>query len=404
MSSQAFEIEELITRYLNKELTDEEQRALDEWLANDKNRKFFDELTNEDNLNNELNEYKYFHARKNQGRKKLHELLLAGTPFVPVKKLWVKYVAAASVLTVVATGGIYLLVNQNKKQATVQTTPAKAVVQDVPPGGDKAILTLGDGSTLVLDDAQNGVISTQGSASVVKEDGEVKYEVKGKELAVTYNTLATPRGGQYRLVLPDGSKAWLNAASSVRYPVAFAGNERKVEMSGEVYFEVEKNPKKPFIVSIVQGATKDQRAEVEVLGTHFNINSYKDEPLVKTTLLEGKVKVSSAIGSRESSTLRPGQQSELNNTGSIAVKKDVDVDQVMAWKNGQFRFRNADLRTIMRQVSRWYDVDVKFETSANPGYNLLLNRNMNVSKIIEVLDESGGAHFKIEGKTIRVLP
>jgi hypothetical protein len=403
MSLQAYEIEELITRYLHKELTAEEQRALDEWLSVDKNKKFFDELTNENNLTTELKEYNYFQARKTEGRKKLHQLLLAGTPFVPVKKLWVKYVAAASVLTVVATGGIYLMTRQNKKQATVQTTPAKTVVHDIPPGGDKALLTLADGSTVVLEDAQNGVIGKEGNASIVKKDGEVQYEVKGQESAVTYNKLTTSRGGQYRITLPDGSKAWLNAASSIRYPVAFAGNQRKVEISGEVYFEVEKNPRKPFKVSIVQAAVSGHKAEVEVIGTHFNINAYKDEPVVKTTLLEGKVKVSSA-DNHESAVLAPGQQGQMNNTGSIAVKKDIDVDQVMAWKNGQFRFRNVDLKTIMRQVSRWYDVDVIFEANVNPSYNFVLTRNLPVSRIIATLEESGGAHFRIEGNTIKVLP
>lgn len=401
MSLQAYEIEELIYRHIKNELSNEEHRALEEWLAlNDDNKKLFAELVNQQNWSPELQDIRFYASRKDDAKKKLTDMLLIAAPLAPVKKMWVKWVVAASVLGVVGISAV-LLMTQGKKQEVATVTPAP-VVNDVPPGGDKAILTLADGSTVVLDEAKNGVIGVQGDVEVLKKDGEVVYDVKGKNGEVAYNTLATPRGGQWVVKLPDGSKAWLNAASSIKYPVAFVGGERKVEITGEIYFEVEKNPKNPFKVYIKQDAGNGHKAEVQVLGTHFNINAYKDEPLVNTTLLEGKVRFVSGINNG-TATLQPGEQAQLNNKGSIAVKKAV-VDEVMAWKNGQFRFSGADLKTIMRQVSRWYDVDVRFESPVNPSYSFILKRNMPVSEIIDVLEQSGGAHFKIEGKVIKVLP
>ena len=402
MSLQAYEIEELIARYISEQaLTEREQEALNEWLRKEENRQLFDELIDKNTWDPHLKDINFYKSRQSEAKKKLDSLLLMSVPVVPVKKLWIKYVVAASVVAVVATGSIYLL-TRPKQKIVQQTKPVPAIVQDVPPGGDKAILTLGDGSTVVLEDAQNGVIRTEENTEIVKRDGELKYEVKGQHGEVSYNKLVTQRGGQYRLTLPDGSLAVLNAASSIRYPVAFTGAERKVEVTGEVYFEVVKNAKKPFLVDVIQDAVKGNEAEVRVLGTHFNVNAYKDEPMVKTTLVEGSVKVSS-VANQQSAMLQPGQQGQLNDRGNIAVKK-VNVDEVTAWKDGKFRFSDADLKAIMRQVSRWYDVDVKFAANVNPSYGFILNRNMPVSKIIDVLEESGGAHFRIEGKVITVLP
>ncbi|HEY0175648.1 MAG TPA: FecR domain-containing protein, partial [Pedobacter sp.] len=229
------------------------------------------------------------------------------------------------------------------------------LINDVAPGGNQAVLTLGNGSKVVLDHKSNGQLAWQGGTLVSKKgNGLLTYAVSGSAPVnqVSYNTVVTPRGGQYQIVLPDGSKVWLNAASSLKFPTAFSGNTRYVELTGEAYFEIAKNKSMPFIV-------KSDDQSIEVLGTHFNINDYREEPEVKTTLLEGRVKASSGKGTV---FLNPGQQavvSKADNSGNIKVLKDVDMEEIIAWKNGNFQFNNADIETVMRQISRWYNVDIE---------------------------------------------
>jgi ferric-dicitrate binding protein FerR (iron transport regulator) len=207
------------------------------------------------------------------------------------------------------------------------------------------------------------------------------------------NTLTTPRGGQYEVMLPDGTKVWLNSASSLTYPVTFAGKERRVELTGEAYFEVAKNTSSPFFV-------KTSGQTVKVLGTHFNINSYEDEKCVKTTLLEGSVVITSD-GNKQAVNLKPGQQS-VNKAASFDVINEADIDEAVAWKNGKFLFRNTDLQTVMRQLSRWYDVDVEYQgTIAERHYRGRISRNVPVSQVFEILKTSG-INFIINGRTIIV--
>jgi ferric-dicitrate binding protein FerR (iron transport regulator) len=207
------------------------------------------------------------------------------------------------------------------------------------------------------------------------------------------NTLTTPRGGQYEVVLPDGTRVWLNSNTSLTYPIIFQGKERHVELTGEAYFEVAKNAAAPFFV-------KTQSQTVEVLGTHFNINSYADEKSVKTTLLEGRVKIT-GNGNRKTVSLKPGQQS-INNLAIIYIINDADIEEAVAWKNGKFLFRNTDLQTVMRQLSRWYDVDVEYKgTVATKHYRGRISRNVTVSQVFEILKTSG-VNFIINGRTIIV--
>jgi ferric-dicitrate binding protein FerR (iron transport regulator) len=257
----------------------------------------------------------------------------------------------------------------------------------------------------MLDTAARGTIAKQGSARIVKTDsGKLSYQSadakRNQTIAIEYNTLSTPRGGQYQLTLPDGSQVWLNAASSIRYPIAFAGGERHVDITGEVYFEVMKNASQPFKVSI------NGRAEVEVLGTHFNINAYEDESSINTTLLEGSVQISStgSTPSREARVpLKPGQQAQYKNAGSIQIIDHADTEQAIAWKNGRFAFNNSDLKTIMRQIARWYDVDVVYEGSGSPRYFTAdLSRNRNLSVLLQILEQSK-LHFNIDGKRLTVI-
>ena len=306
---------------------------------------------------------------------------------------WSK-IAAAAVL--ILSLGLYWWSGRQQSQLAHR---AAAAVQfaDISPGGNKAILTLGDGSSIVLDSAKNGSLASQGNTNVTKsKKGELVYNSSGPaDKSALYNTVTTPKGGQYHIILPDGSKVWLNAASSLRFPTAFTGKERKVEITGEVYFEVAHNTKMPFVVT--SGET-----EIKVLGTHFNVMAYSDEKVLNTTLLEGSVKVSRA---GKFALLSPGQQASVRMiSDDIRIVDDIDIEKEMAWKNGYFQFEDDNLENIMRQISRWYDVDVTYE--GNPGKETFtgrLPRNGNVSKVFKILSLSG-VKFRIEGKSIIVTP
>jgi ferric-dicitrate binding protein FerR (iron transport regulator) len=210
-------------------------------------------------------------------------------------------------------------------------------------------------------------------------------------------------------VLPDGSKVWLNAASSIRYPAVFTGNERRVEIQGEAYFEVAHDKTKPFTVHFSSGNAPGRQGDVQVLGTHFNVNGYDDDEAVKTTLLEGSVKVvngqSSMVNNQKQTTviLKPGEQAVLTGNSRFTIDHSPDVDQVMSWKNGQFYFSNSDIENIMRQMARWYDVEVEYKTHPKDRYTISLSRNVPVSKLLQFLELSGGVHFKIEGKKVIVM-
>ena len=326
------------------------------------------------------------------------------------KKTWLRIAAAASVIFILGVGAYWWLAHTPKTDL-VTNDKKITLTNDVAPGGNKAILTLGDGSAIVLDSANNGKLVQQGGSVVNKtRDGELKYEsaIGNRESAISYNTLSTPRGGQYQLVLPDGSKVWLNAASSIRFPTAFVGNERKVEITGEAYFEVKPlirpagggQEKMPFVVKIV--TPKGDVGEVKVLGTHFNVNAYDDEEAIKTTLLEGKVKV----GNRQSAILKPGEQAVLTADSRLTIheKTDADLESIMAWKNGSFHFENADLKTVMRQLSRWYDIEVEYTGAVkNEPLFMEVPRNTNLLDVLKVIETTANLKLKIEGKKVTVL-
>jgi ferric-dicitrate binding protein FerR (iron transport regulator) len=300
--------------------------------------------------------------------------------------------AAAAVFILVLSAGTYYLFNRPARLPA--TTGIAAEKNDVAPGGDKAVLTLANGSTITLDSAHNGALAQQGNATVVKKNnGQLAYNTQNeKPTEVLYNTLTTPRGGQYQLVLPDGSKVWLNAASSIRYPTAFAGKERKIEITGEAYFEVAKNTGIPFIV-------KTNGMEVKVLGTHFNVNAYDDEAVIKTTLLEGVVEVTKDAAT---ALLKPGQQSQLTKLGKINVMDNADVEEAVAWKEGNFYFKDADIQAIMRQVARWYDVEIVYEGRIPEGHFVgRPSRSLTAAQMLKIVEYSG-VKIRIEGKKIIV--
>ena len=301
------------------------------------------------------------------------------------------YAIAASLL-VFLSAGLFLFNHYHKpvQQHMVVNTLLK---NDIAPGGNKAILTLSNGSTIVLTGAKNGKLASQGGIVISKTaDGQIKYagsESNSSSKSLAYNTATTPRGGQYQFILSDGTKVWLNSASSIKYPVAFIGDERKVELTGEAYFEVAHNAKKPFRV-MSNGQT------VEVLGTHFNINAYSDENVIKTTLLEGSVKVSTPGGN---SVIKPGEQTQLKN-GNINVVGGVDLDEVVAWKNGFFHFEDDNIQEVMRELARWYDVDIRYEGQLpSRQFSGEISRNVNASQILDILSFKK-IHYKIDGKTI----
>jgi len=278
---------------------------------------------------------------------------------------------------------------------------------DIQPGGHKAILTLADGTKITLDDASQGTLTKQGNTTVIKlDDGRLAYNpqhvTKITSKAVLYNTLSTPRGGQYCVTLPDGTIVWLNASSSLHFPTAFTGNERKVEVVGEAYFEVAKNAEMPFYV-------KAGNSEIKVLGTHFNITAYADDKAIKTTLLEGSVEVSLvntvvSESDRKTITLQPGQQAQLdrNNTWNVI---DADLEEAVAWKNGFFIFNNENIESIMLKISRWYDLKVVYEVSSeSKNFTGHISRSQNVSEVLSMLELTESLHFKIDGKTITIVP
>lgn len=301
---------------------------------------------------------------------------------------YLRWTAAAVVLIC----SVLYFSRQPKDQLVKHTV--KHAAGDFAPGGNQAVLTLANGSTVILDNKGNGDLARQGGTIVSKKaDGLLSYQSAkdGSVTGVSYNTVTTPRGGQYQIILPDGSKVWLNAASSLKFPTAFSGKNRYVELKGEAYFEVTKNKSLPFIVK-----SSDQL--IEVLGTHFDINNYPEEPQAKTTLLEGRVKASSG---KDAVFLDPGQQAVISKAeGNIKVLKDIDTDESIAWKNGNFQFNNAGIETVMRQMSRWYNVDIEYSGKIpDDHFSGSFSRNMNISQAFKLLEFSG-ADFKIEGRKI----
>jgi ferric-dicitrate binding protein FerR (iron transport regulator) len=290
-------------------------------------------------------------------------------PITPVKNIRRWWMAAAAAILIIAASAGYFLLPQ--KQAT--TITAKI---DVAPGKHKAILTLADGSQVALDSTGRQII-LQGKTAISQQGGELVYDAKEEQQEPVYNTLTTPKGGQFRIILPDNSAVWLNAASSIRFPTAFTGNERNVEVTGEAYFEVSADAAKPFKVALHGGTM------IKVLGTHFNVNAYTDEESIQTSLLEGKVEVTRGT---EKVTLKPGQQA--NVAGSITVKElnGLGMTQVIAWKNGVFNFEQKDLKEVMRQLSRWYNVEVIYK-GAIPHriFGGELSRSLYLSEIVDVM-------------------
>jgi transmembrane sensor len=403
LTQEVIEKAKLVEKYLDGNLTDEETTKLDNWISESpENKELFETLTNKTALSALMKEYYEAHTSKDDAQKRANEMTFGVAPAVvrPMYNFLKRMSVAAAVMVVVGVGGYIWYSNYNKVKPVPHAQVKPQQQHDVSPGKYSAMLTLADGSQVALDSTA-GTFAQQGNASLVSRDGKLVYE-KGKERSkeVLYNTLTTSKGEMYGVTLNDGTKVWLNSASSIHYAVIFTGSERKVVITGEAYFEVAKNRDQPFIVQV-------KGMEVEVLGTHFNVNSYADEPAMKTTLLEGKVGVRSAATNAQT-ILEPGEQAILQQTGdnkmALVKTKDVDVDAEVAWRFGYFNFSNTDFRTLMRQLERWYDVEVVYQGDV-PDVKSFgeIPRELSLSQVLNALQRPG-VHFKVVDKKIVVLP
>jgi ferric-dicitrate binding protein FerR (iron transport regulator) len=312
-----------------------------------------------------------------------------------------RWVAAAAILLLL-TGGVWFLADR-RGNAPAFAGKVPVSRHDAAPGGNKALLTMADGHVIVLDSAANGQLALQGNVKVLKLDsGLLAYEAAANHKLqaasrLEYNTITTPRGGQYQVVLPDGTRVWLNAASSLQFPTSFTGKDRTVTLKGEAYFEVAGKTAHPFYVKMPHDAV------IEVLGTHFNVNAYEDEPAARATLLEGGIRIRKKD---HVSVLKPGQEAVMDNAGdAIQVSNDADLDEAVAWKNGMFVFNSLPLESIMRQMERWYDVEVSYRGNVKGiSFNGQISRYSQASQMLDMLATTGEVHFTMENKKIIVSP
>lgn len=405
-------ITDLVYKHLCNDLTPNEKIELDNWIdLSEENRIFFDQVSEPARVLKTLDKRtRYIESVDiEKAWEQFFALHLQEDQTAIRRRIisinWPKMVAAASILLIVFAG-IYLLRKPEKEKVDKIVIP-QVVQNDAKPHTRDAILTLDDGTTIILDSAKNGVLATQGETKVVKTaNGQLIYagsSITTDNSPLTFNTITVPRGSDVVFItLADGSKVWMNAASTIRYPVRFTGDTREVEVTGEAYFEVTRakigsGNKKPFIVSA-------SGVKVEVLGTHFNVNAYGDESTIKTTLLEGSISVKIHEGARQSEKIiKPGEQAIAAN-GQLRVNAKIDIEQVMAWKNGKFFFDNTNIQDIMRQIERWYNLETVYRSSdlKRMDFDGTMSRYANASKVLAILEEAsaGAIHFKIEGQKV----
>ena len=388
-----YEIAALIGKHLQSSLTANEAQKLQLWIeASDANRDLFNSLTDEALLMNELFLLDSFKASDGWASftKTIQKPVV---PIIPITRDYKKYwVAAAAVLMMVFLTTVYFLKTPYKK--TVTSINNKKPVIDVLPGGNKAMLQLADGTLVTLSDSLSGFQASQQNVKLVIKNGEISYASKGTSQENLFNKVITPRGGQYKLRLNDGTQIWLNAASSIRYPVSFVGNTRVVELTGEAYFDVAHDPQHPFIVKL------SGNKQVRAIGTSFNINAYGDDNNGVATLIRGSIKVESGNNER---LLVPGQQAKFLADDKLLLSNQVDVDEIVAWKNGQFVFNALTVKSIMVQLARWYELEVVYSGKiSQETFSGIVSRNSNLSEVLKIM-EAGGLRFKIDGKIIYVF-
>lgn len=381
-------IQELARKWQEGTITEEEKVMFNKWYHS-----FDDTLLEETSFESpeELRERLYRTVYEKEGIGKRRQ----------IRFLRRVSAVAASVLLIVSFSFYLYFSHSQTEHGSLKESAHSA---NILPGGNRAVLTLADGSSIILDSAKNGVLVNQGNISIRKsKEGQLIYQVSSRVKkavgeSLLFNTITTPRGGQYQVDLPDGTRVWLNAASMLKFPAVFSSKERRVELQGEAYFEVAsaagKGKRLPFIV--VSG-----QQQVSVLGTHFNINAYDDEEVMKTTLLEGAVRVSQT-GIKKSEILRPGEQARVGKDIKVAP---VDTEQEMAWKRGYFIFDNESVQSIMRKISRWYDVDVEYKGNIqHRKYAGTIQRSENISEVLRIMELTKSIHFRIEERRVIVMP
>ena len=363
---------ELINKYLSGIASEDEIKQLECWYNN--------------NLSGDIIIPFYSESEKDKLLTDLRAKIKAHVDQDVQKRKSVFYYVGYAASIIILLGMGYVLRQHFSTSRHINNDTQTTKAKDVPPGRNGAILTLSDGSKYVLDSAGNGVLTTQAGASIVKQGDQIIYnKVVDKPTAVVYNTLIVPKGRQFKIVLPDGTGVWLNSASSLKYPTSFTEKERIVELQGEAYFEVIHNAQQPFKVKVGNTVAED-------LGTAFNVDGYDDEPSVKTTLIRGSVKVT---GIKDSKILSPGEQAV--STANKLIVAAIDTSQVLAWKDGFFQFDEADLTTVMRQLARWYNIEVVFAGNVpSRKFYGRINRNMNLSNVLNLL-EKNQVHFNLEG-------
>ena len=401
--------QELAEKWLRNTISREEQEEFAQWYNSDQENDFIvpeSFSTNEEELKN-----------------RIFTKISQQIPKSPSAKYYRIWYAAAAIILLILTSALYFYSDRSQKNLLgsnssqlrqVLTTPSKGtrkvdeetreIIKDIPAAIDKAILTLGDGTRIILDDAQNGVLAQQGGTRILKtSEGELIYsfsdsnpeaQASNSRETISFNTIETPKGGKFQVSLPDGSKVWLNVASSLKFPAKFSGTKREVQLTGEAYFEVAHDPLRVFEV-----ATSTQT--VHVLGTHFNINAYPDEPSVNTTLLEGSVKVSDRRTNKVQ-LLKPGEQAKLAD--DLKIIHVPNAAEAVAWKEGYFQFFESDIETVMRQIGRWYDVAVRYEGPVpNQRFGGEIERSLSLLQVLKILEKSN-VHFRLEGREVIVMP
>lgn len=386
-------INQILKQYASGALTEEEKKELEQLLAQPGREELAERIAA---LMGE-EDHSSFTVSADRTLETFTRIMAADKPLrreiKPAGRWWL---AAAAVVFLCLAAGAYFLLGPGKQSA--QVAQQKQGMPEKDPGRNAAVLYLGDNSAVELDSAGNGFLATQGGARVTLTNGEVAYEPQpaGSALEVTYNRIATPRGGEFTIVLPDGTKVWLNAASSLRFPTVFNGDKREVELTGEAYMQVMEDKARPFEVKI-------RDVNIAVLGTQFNIMGYEDEAGIVTTLVSGSVRITAQ--GNQSRLLVPGQHAVVENkTGALYVET-ADVDEETAWKNGSIHFESVNIRQIMRQISRWYDVDVAYRGNvADMDFTCTVSRKDKLSKLLTLLEMTAAVHFTMEGNTIIVQP
>jgi ferric-dicitrate binding protein FerR (iron transport regulator) len=380
-------IKELVIKHLDAGLDAAEQQELNTWMSQSKiNKEAIQEFLDDKSLQKGIGD---LYKTKERIWQKLEQTVDERKIVSIKRKIW-QWAVAAAIITGITVSGYFIFPDNSKHDNANTQANTEHLQNNIKPGSYKAKLVLADGTEIVLDSATLGKLAQQGNAAVVNQDGKLVYIPGAAGDEEVYNTVMTARGETYSLVLADKSKVWLNAASSIKFPASFTGNERRVEITGEAYFEVAKDAEKRFIVS-AKGIT------TEVFGTHFNINTYNNEFATRVTLLEGNIQVNK-------NNVQPGQQAVVNDNGHLEITSNIDLEQVVAWKNGEFQFGDkTDIKTAMRQVERWYDIDVEYRGTFNSHIGGSISRTASLPKILKMLEKTGVVKFEIQDKRIIVI-